>query len=226
VGDIHGCVHAFDAVLEAIVPRPTDTIVVLGDFIDQGRETREVVDRLLQLERTCRLIPILGNHEEMLLAARETPEARRHWESSGGIATIYSYRFGGSIRDIPEAHLDLVARCRSYHETADHIFVHANVDPDLAMPRQTGYTLRWSVLEPDEARCHRSGKTVICGHSEQHQGEILDLGCIKCIDTACWHYGWLTALEVNSGQLWQASRFGIVRGAATAPMGPIDARIR
>ena len=49
IGDIHGCVHALDAVLAAVDPQPDDTIVCLGDFIDQGRETKEVIDALIAL---------------------------------------------------------------------------------------------------------------------------------------------------------------------------------
>jgi len=52
---------------------------------------------------------------------------------------------------------------------------------------------------------------VIVGHTEQRDGEIIDLGFTACIDTACWRYGWLTALELPSRQMWQASRWGRLR---------------
>lgn len=198
-----------------------DTIVVLGDFVDQGPDTRSVIDRLIQLEAECRLISLRGNHEEMLMAALITEEARRFWGNAGGAATVFSYRFGGSIRDIPTDHLEFVSECRDYFETDTHIFVHANFDPRLPMLAQPTHLLRWAMLDAADAVCHVSGKTVLCGHTEQANGEVLDLGCIKCIDTACWRYGWLTAMEVNTGQIWQASRFGGMRNWKGADRGAI-----
>ena len=70
IGDIHGCSAALDALLDAIRPRPEDTIVTLGDYINRGPDTRGVLDRLIDLGRRCRLVPLLGNHEQMLLEAR------------------------------------------------------------------------------------------------------------------------------------------------------------
>lgn len=224
IGDIHGCVLALDALLVAIRPCSQDTIVVLGDFVDQGRNTRGVVDRLIQLESECRFICLRGNHEEMLMAALVTADARRFWENAGGASTIFSYHYGGTIKDIPEDHLEFISECLDYYETDQHIFVHANFDARLPMLAQPTHLLRWAMLDPDEAECHQSGKTVLCGHTEQENGEILDLGCIKCIDTACWRYGWLTGLEVHTGEIWQASRFGVLRQPRESPIGPIGVR--
>ena len=56
---------------------------------------------------------------------------------------------------------------------------------------------------------------MIAGHTSQRSGEILDLGHIKCIDTRCYGGGWLTALEVHTGQVWQADREGRYRQRPT-----------
>jgi serine/threonine protein phosphatase 1 len=66
-------------------------------------------------------------------------------------------------------------------------------------------------------RPHLSGKTVLVGHTEQSNSEILDLGFALCIDTACWRYGWLTAIDVDTRQIWQASRWGIIRDPHEVP---------
>ena len=58
---------------------------------------------------------------------------------------------------------------------------------------------------------HESGKTVIVGNSSQKTGEILDLGHLKCIDTFCYGGGWLTALHMGTGEVWQADREGTMR---------------
>jgi serine/threonine protein phosphatase 1 len=55
---------------------------------------------------------------------------------------------------------------------------------------------------------HESGKVVIVGHTSQKSGEIVDLGHLQCIDTYCYGGGWLTALEVNTGEVWQTNQRG------------------
>jgi serine/threonine protein phosphatase 1 len=211
IGDVHGCVHALDALLQAIAPTRKDTLVFLGDLIDQGRDSRDVLDRLVELNGRCQLILIQGNHEEMLFAARESEQALRYWENCGGFATLNSYRYPGQLQDVPQAHWDLLKQCRTYYETDSFIFTHANYLPDVPMHLQPEHQLRWALFEPAEMRPHCSGKTVIVGHTEQANSEVLDLGFAVCIDTACWRHGWLTALEVGTRRVWQASRFGMLR---------------
>lgn len=211
IGDVHGCVHALDSLLNAIAPTQDDQLVFLGDLIDQGPESREVLERLLELEQCCSLVLIQGNHEEMLCAARENEQALRYWENCGGFAMLNSYRFGGTLADIPRRHWELLAQSRPYYETDEFIFTHAGYLPDVPMSSQPDYQLRWALFEPERMRPHFSGKTVFVGHTEQTSGEICDLGFAACIDTACWRYGWLTAIEAGSKRIWQASRWGHLR---------------
>lgn len=218
IGDIHGCVHALDGVLEQIEPSASDTLVVLGDFVDNGYESREVIDRLLELQARLELIVIMGNHEEMMLHARDNRRAFEAWFNMGGHATLGSYRHSVSLDAIPDEHWAFLESCRDYYETDTHILTHANYEPDLPMEDQPEHTLRWAILEPPYPAPHESGKTVIVGHTEQRSGEVLDLGYLQCIDTACWHYGWLTAIDVDSGQIWQASKWGVPRAEFATPV--------
>jgi len=211
IGDLHGCAQALEALLDEIAPRPDDRLVFLGDLIDKGRNTRETLDRLIRLQRECRVVLIQGNHEELLYAARMSREARKFWEACGGTEMLTSYRYGARLEDIPKAHWDLLDGCVPYFETDDFIFTHASYLPDLPMPDQPGHQLRWTLFDPHEVRPHLSGKTVVVGHTEQLGGAIVDLGFAMCIDTACWRYGWLTAVELPSRRLWQLSRWGIPR---------------
>src|SRR5262245_24804645 len=121
IGDVHGCVHALDAVLEAIDPAKDDRIVFLGDLIDQGRESREVLERIIKLMRQCDVVLVQGNHEEMLFAAREDEQALRYWERCGGVPTLNSYQFGGTLADIPAAHWALLSTSVPYYETDECI---------------------------------------------------------------------------------------------------------
>ena len=211
IGDVHGCVHALDALLEAITPTADDCLVFLGDLVDQGRESRDVLDRLIALKDRCAVVLIQGNHEEMMFAARESEAALRYWEVCGGIATLNSYRYGGKLSDIPAEHWALLDTCLPYYETDDAIFTHANYLADLPMSQQPDHQLRWALLEAAEAQPHLSGKPVFVGHTEQRNSEVLDLGFAICIDTGCCRHGWLTALEIHTRQVWQASKFGMLR---------------
>jgi serine/threonine protein phosphatase 1 len=213
LGDIHGCIHALDTVLEAIQPTVEDRIVILGDFIDTGRDTKSVIERLLQLQDEFNVIVIRGNHEEMLLAALEQPELRYHWEELGGLATLHSYEFMADLEVIPAAHIDFIRNPRNYYETRSYIFTHASYVPELPMRDQPEHTLRWEMLEPPYPEPHISGKTVVVGHTEQRDGEVLDLGHLVCLDTYCREYGWLTAMDLLSGTTWQANRWGALREA-------------
>jgi serine/threonine protein phosphatase 1 len=216
IGDVHGCIHALDALLGAIAPTASDTLVLLGDMVDYGRDSREVLERLIELPRYCRVVLIEGNHEEMMLWARDSEPALRYWENHGGVATLNSYRFPGRLAEIPDEHWELIARSQPYLETDEYIFTHANYQADLPMDQQSDHEIRWSLFDPAEARPHFSGKPVTLGHTEQRNGEILDLGFATCIDTACWRYGWLTALDRRTGYVWQASKWGMLRAEGEA----------
>ena len=62
IGDIHGCSIALAILITAIDPKPDDTIIPLGDFVDRGIDSKGVLDQLIALANRCNLIPILGNH--------------------------------------------------------------------------------------------------------------------------------------------------------------------
>jgi serine/threonine protein phosphatase 1 len=218
IGDVHGCLAALSALIDAIEPDGTDTLITLGDYVDRGPHSRGVLDRLVALGRRCRLIPLMGNHEEALLDALRDVGALKRWLTLGGADTLRSYGWvsGGPRRAladwIPKPHREFLAACRPYHQTRRHLFVHAGYVPELPLDEQPPEALRWRVTS-DTTRPHHSGKVAIVGHTPQSSGEILDLGFLVCIDTNCARGGWLTALDVDSGRVWQADRAGRLRAA-------------
>jgi serine/threonine protein phosphatase 1 len=197
IGDIHGCSTALRVLLNAIHPTNDDTVVTLGDYVNRGPDSPGVLDELIALGEKCKLISLTGNHEEMFLSAL------RHSLDGGAIAA--------PEEAISPQHLHFLRNCRDYFETETHIFVHANYLPHHPMDRQPTQYMRWEFLNPLWAKEHFSGKSVIVGHTSQKSGEILDLGFLKCIDTYCYGGGWLTALEVNTGLVWQANQQGLLR---------------
>ena len=211
IGDIHGCLPALETILAAVQPCAEDTIVTLGDYVDRGPESRGVIERLLALRQQCQLVPLLGNHDQMLLMVYGgRRELYIDWLLFGGNATLASYDTL-RLEDIPPAHVDFLRGCRLFHESPRHFFVHGSYRAELPLERQPAETLLWDALKNRQPGPHCSGKTAIVGHSAQKSGEILDLGYVKCIDTWCYGDGWLTALDVESGQVWQAGKQGAAR---------------
>jgi serine/threonine protein phosphatase 1 len=127
----------------------------------------------------------------------------------GGIAALDSYGFSGQLDLVPREHFRFMGSCLPYHETESHIFVHANYKPDLPLDRLDDHTLRWLSLRDFVPGPHCSGKVVFTGHTPQ--SNILHLGHLVCLDTACCDGGWLTAMDVASGTIWQVSECGDVR---------------
>src|SRR5947207_15772029 len=79
IGDVHGCSRALDVLLAAVNPHGADRVVALGDYVDRGPDTAGVLERLLHLHKSGRLIDLRGNHEEMMLRARLSPLDARSW---------------------------------------------------------------------------------------------------------------------------------------------------
>jgi len=209
IGDIHGCSAALAALIGAIEPTADDILIPLGDYVDRGADTQGTLNLLLDLERRFNVVPIQGNHELMLLEALTNPYSVGPWRDCGGNATLLSY--GGSLLRMPGEHLAFIRRCKRYYETDTHFFVHANYEYDVPLDEQPDYLLFWEHLLYRTPRPHDNGKIAVVGHTSQKSGEILDLGHVVCIDTYCHGGGWLTALDVTSGKVWQANREGQLR---------------
>jgi serine/threonine protein phosphatase 1 len=212
IGDIHGCSTALNTLLAAVDPGPEDQIVTLGDYVDRGPDTAEVLERVIELHRIGRLIALRGNHEWMMLQARTgRPEG---WLMYGGRQALASYAQDGEpgrIEDVPQHHWDFLEnQLVDLYEADTHFFVHGSVDPDLPFAEQQSYMTLWEKF--DNPRPHVSGKIMVCGHTQQRSGRPLNIGHAICIDTWAYGQGWLTCLDVTTGQYWQANQRGELRG--------------
>jgi len=210
IGDIHGHNLALQALLSQISPGKDDVIVTLGDYINRGPDSRGVIVTLLELQEQCQLIPILGNHEEMMLDSRNDYHAEQRWRFQGGEAALQSYGDNAGVEQIPQSHWHFLSQCRSYYETEHFIFTHANYCWYSALDQQPSSLLRWLSLEESEPRPHVSEKTVILGHTP---GEIRDFSFCRCIDTGCGFGGLLTAMNVDTKESWQVTESGELVGS-------------
>ncbi|MGK7886820.1 MAG: metallophosphoesterase family protein [Crocosphaera sp.] len=210
VGDIHGCTTAFDKLLEAVELRPEDKLITLGDYVDKGPDSKGVLERLVYLHKNYQLVPIKGNHELMMLDTFHGRDNNNFWVNVAGKTTLFSYNNNNnqdSLSNIPAQHLTFVQHhCLDWYETENHIFVHANVDPDLPLHKQSEHDLFWQKIYPRPS--HYSGKIVVCGHTSQKDGCPVNMGHQICIDTWACGQGWLTCLDVDTGEIWQTNQKG------------------
>ena len=211
IGDIHGYSAALDAVLAGVEIRRDDTVVTLGDYIDRGPDSKGVIERLIELSGRCRLVPLLGNHDQVALEVMERPgDELLGWLTFGGDATLASYGCR-SPADFPAAHIEFLRGCLDYHETENHFFVHASYLENLPLSEQSREILLWDSLRWRVPGPHCSGKTAVAGHTAQADGEIADMGHLICIDTWIYGEGWLTLTDVGSRCIWQADKRGRLR---------------
>ena len=211
IGDIHGCHIAFDTLLDHLAIMPSDTVVVVGDVIDRGPGTRQVIDRLLELRERCRLIFLLGNHEEMFLDSLTVEEVREPWLSFGGLETLISYgEHAEDTGELPADHIAFLRTGLDYFDTETTIFVHASLEPRRPVAEQTAEWLRWAKLTKQEQPLP-SGQRVICGHTAQKDGRVWVGNGWVCIDTFACGSGWLTCLDVDTNDFCQSSQAGNLR---------------
>ncbi len=197
IGDLHGCLHPLERLLAKVAPQRGDEVVFIGDYIDRGPQSREVVDLLLQLPH--RSVFLLGNHEKMLLEylAGEDPA---FYLANGGVATLESY--GGDPANIPPAHLSFFRRLRPLYETPNYLFVHAGIRPLVPLEKQDVKDLVWIRHEFFQF-VGRYPKTVVFGHTPMRQVLLAEdrIG----IDTGCVYGGKLTCLKLPDLEIIQVS---------------------
>lgn len=216
IGDIHGCLNALEFLLDFVAVKPDDLIITLGDYVDRGPDSKGVIDKLIQLHVREQLIPLRGNHEIMMLKAYEgNRDDLRNWLACGGVEALESYAPEGkdpALNRVSPHHWHFLKhKLHDWYETDTHLFVHANLHPRLPMEEQISMFVHWEFFSEELHHPHFSGKTMVCGHTTQKSGRPLSLGTAVCIDTGACQGGWLTCLDVATGEYWQASDFGETR---------------
>lgn len=208
LGDIHGCDVALAVLLNRLQLTSSDTLVVLGDAVDRGPGSCRVLDQLIEVRQSSRLIYLMGNHEEMMLEALGGRRSSM-WLRHGGIATLDSY--GGALTNIPDDHLELLNEMHPYWESSTEICVHASLEPGVDLVDQQSEWLRWQKLTGLEFP-HPSGKRVLCGHSGISNGLPALLDGWICLDTLAYEGGYLTCLDTSTGEISQTQQSGTFRG--------------
>jgi serine/threonine protein phosphatase 1 len=197
VGDIHGCLDKLISLMGIIDIDPKrDTLLFIGDYIDRGTQSKEVVDYLIDLARRhSRVIFLKGNHERML-ENYLNGTAKFDFLVNGGQATLDSYLKDHSDTEqslIPAAHLDFFDNLRLYHETEEYIFVHAGLKPNVPLEEQSEWDMLW-IRDEFIYSDFDFGKRVIFGHTPFR--EPLILGNKIGIDTGAVYGNMLSCVEL------------------------------
>ncbi len=205
IGDIHGCLTALRTMDAEVGFREDDVIVTLGDYVDRGPDSKGVIDFLLELRERCQLTTLRGNHEIMMMEARQSRDNLVGWLSVGGNETMRSYG-ATRLHEVPDRHWEFIEATLPSVETETHFMVHANADSNTPLDAQTDDALYWEPFKDPAA--HFSGKVMVCGHTSQKSGVPKSVGHAICIDTLAYGGGWLTCLELKSGHYWQTNEQG------------------
>ena len=195
IGDIHGCLRPLQRLLGKIEPQPGDEVIFIGDYIDRGPQSREVVEYLLGL--TYRCVFLLGNHEKMLLDFLAGDD-RGLYLANGGLATLQSY--GGDASEIPPAHIRFYRSLRPMYEARGYLFAHAGIRPMVPLDKQKVDDLVW-IRQEFFQFVGRFPKPVVFGHTPLRQ--VLLAPDRIGIDTGCVYGGKLTCLQLPERKIIQ-----------------------
>jgi serine/threonine protein phosphatase 1 len=174
IGDVHGCAERLTRLLSRLPLDQArgDTLVFLGDLIDRGPGTREVLETICNLrQQGVDVVCLLGNHEYLLGEYQESgdPALLPYLRANGIEATLASYhaptqRGLADLSFMPQAHRQLMASLLPYWETEAFIFVHAGIMPGIPLAEHDIPTLcekRGEFLVTEA----RGGKRVVFGHT-------------------------------------------------------------
>jgi len=192
IGDIHGLDDLLGAALGEINARARGAaavIIALGDYVDKGPQSRQVIERLLPgIGGGWKFIALKGNHDAMMVEAVRDPSKLAAWLEKGGDAALASY--GGDPAAVPQAHIGWLDRLPLTHVDAHRLYVHAGVEPGVPLDRQSETTLlckRYPKGNPDGF----GERHVVHGHDNDPEGPLLYPGRTN-LDTAAWRTGRLT----------------------------------
>ncbi len=207
ISDIHGCMMPFyELVVGEIDLKKKDRLILLGDYIDRGEHSKEVIDFIIDLKKLgFNITTLTGNHEQMLIDTYDDETNQYLWFMNNGMTTLESFGIG-DIRELDKKYLDFFYGLEYYLKSGDHIFVHAGFNDNIADPFSDRHTMIWE-CSPVYTNISLRDKIIIHGHRPKRlefvQQKINEKSSVIPIDTGCVYgiemgYGYLSALEINT----------------------------
>jgi serine/threonine protein phosphatase 1 len=200
VGDIHGCYEKLVSLIDRLpFDRHSDMLIFIGDYINRGPQSREVIDYLLKLEQQCENVLFLkGNHEHALLQYAQTKDQEYLWllRSMDVEPTLKSYSSAdfktlSDLSFLPTGHRDFINGLLPYYRTGEYLFIHAGVIPGED-PEGCSLDRLLTVRDPFLECEPEQGLTVVFGHTPFEMPFVAP-GRIG-IDTGAAHGNMLTAV--------------------------------
>ena len=201
IGDIHGCLTKLIeliALCQADAGNRPTKFIFLGDYIDRGPDSQGAVEFLMSLQRNRpnNVICLMGNHEDMLLAAVDAPDWEESWLRNGGLQTLQSYG-KATVANIPQDHINWIRNLPKFHGDGLRFFVHAGISPDRPLDRQDEHDLLW-IREPFLSSTKDFGRLIVHGHTPLKTGRPDIRPNRLNLDTAAVYGGPLTAAVFDS----------------------------
>ena len=214
IGDVHGRLDLLARVAEAIKrdveAHGSDALTVtLGDYVDRGPKSRQVIDALIANPFPTPHIPLKGNHEVLLETFLADPEIGAQWRRLGGLETLVSYGVPVSglmvgknydeaaeqfRKVLPPEHLQFLKSLKTSYSHGKYFLCHAGVRPGVPLERQTVDDLLW-IRDEFLSSTRNFGKIVVHGHTPVEAPEVLP-NRIN-IDTGAFATGRLTCIVLE-----------------------------
>jgi serine/threonine protein phosphatase 1 len=214
IGDIHGCldrlVSLHEAIAEDMAARPVahTTLVHLGDYVDRGADSAQVIDWLINQPPVPAdaIVNLMGNHEFMMLSALAgvDKEAPGHWMTNGGADSLLSWGISRTVPPtewasrIPRQHLLFLRDLEICHHIGPYLFVHAGVRPGVPLDKQSRQDMMW-IREPFLSSRADHGAVIVHGHTPKRE-PIVQPNRIA-IDTGAVLGGALTCVVLEDDKL-------------------------
>jgi len=225
IGDVHGRFDLLVNLLKQIErdqdcrPQMETHVVMLGDYIDRGPQSRQVCELLQAVATSPYFHALRGNHEQVMLDVLEGSHmALRQWIRFGGIETLLNWGIDtelvNMVQENPDAEKSIIESLRdltapsfvdwlralpSFRLIGDYLFVHAGVRPAVALEEQSDDDLLW-IREPFLSSKRRHPWRVVHGHSQSDRVDAFRdrIG----IDTGAYRTGILTAIGIEDDRYW------------------------
>jgi serine/threonine protein phosphatase 1 len=184
VGDVHGCldrlVALHEMIAEDIAERPVEyaTLVHLGDYVDRGADSAQVIDWLINRPPVPadEIVNLMGNHEHMMLSAvvGTNKQAPSHWLVNGGVDSLTSWGIPRSVPPaewaarIPLPHLIFLRDLAISRRIGPYLFVHAGIRPGVPLEQQSRQDMLW-IREPFLSSAADHGVVVVHGHTPKRE---------------------------------------------------------
>jgi len=214
IGDVHGCldrlVALHEMIAEDLAERPSRQVALvhLGDYVDRGTDSAQVVDWLINGPPVAadEMVNLMGNHEQMMLAAVAGAEqdAPAHWLSNGGADSLMSWGIGRTVPQgewasrLPRQHLIFLRDLAISHRVGPYMFVHAGIRPGVPLDKQSRHDMLW-IREPFLNSQADHGAVIVHGHTPKREPTVLPNRI--AIDTGAILGGALTCVVLEGDKL-------------------------